>query len=67
MTERGLRVYASCIWGWVQVLGRELDRRCRPHLIFHPNGHLAGHCGPARRNQDQAVETRSAFLNSSFG
>jgi transposase-like protein len=32
MTERGLRVHASCIWRWVQVFGPELDKRCRPHL-----------------------------------
>src|SRR5216684_7071777 len=32
MTERGLRVHASCIWRWVQVFGPELDKRCRPYL-----------------------------------
>src|SRR5712692_7177508 len=32
MTERGLRVHASCIWRWVQAFGPELDKRCRPHL-----------------------------------
>jgi transposase-like protein len=32
VTERGLRVHASCIWRWVQVFGPELDKRCRPHL-----------------------------------
>jgi transposase, IS6 family len=32
MTERGLRVHASCIWRWVQVFAPELDKRCRPYL-----------------------------------
>src|SRR6266478_7448398 len=32
MTDRGLRVHASCIWRWVQVFGPELDKRCRPYL-----------------------------------
>jgi len=30
--ERGLRIYSSCIWRWVQIYGPELDGRCRPHL-----------------------------------
>ena len=30
--ERGLFIHPSCIWRWVQVYGRELDKRCRPHL-----------------------------------
>src|SRR5882762_5548171 len=32
MTERGLRVHASCIWRWGQGFGPELDKRPRPHL-----------------------------------
>jgi len=30
--ERGLAISASCVWGWVQIYGPELDKRCRRHL-----------------------------------
>jgi len=30
--ERGLLIYSSCIWRWVQIYGPELDQRCRAHL-----------------------------------
>ena len=30
--ERGLFIYPSCVWRWVQIYGPELDRRCRAHL-----------------------------------
>src|SRR3979490_1975512 len=32
MTERGVEVDASCIWRWVQVYSRGLNKRCRSHL-----------------------------------
>src|SRR6201994_3105360 len=32
LAERGLAVYASCIWRWVQAYAPELNKRCRPHL-----------------------------------
>jgi hypothetical protein len=34
--ERGLLIHASCIWRWVQIYGRELDKRCRA-LSFAKN------------------------------
>ena len=30
--ERSLFIHSSCIWRWVQIYGRELDKRCRAHL-----------------------------------
>jgi transposase, IS6 family len=32
LAERGVEVYPSCIWRWVQVYAPELNRRCRLHL-----------------------------------
>jgi IS6 family transposase len=32
LAERGVEVYPSCIWRWVQVYAPELNKRCRPHL-----------------------------------
>jgi transposase, IS6 family len=32
LTERGLKVDASCVWRWVQAYAPELNKRCRPHL-----------------------------------
>src|SRR5260370_32420283 len=32
MRERVLEIDRSCVWRWVQEYGRELEKRCRPHL-----------------------------------
>ena len=31
LTERGLKVDASCMWRWVQAYAPELNKRCRRH------------------------------------
>ena len=33
MWERGVEVDHTTIYRWVQQYGREIDRRCRPHLL----------------------------------